>query len=185
MNSPCWGGEPDASTTYELLEILEDPGLDGRPSGIDVHVAFGEGLLKRYRYGEDEPGIDNGLYEGRLEEALVRARFGRQLGETSDLSGELAARKRLFAPDEDPPEPSPWGLAARARWRTFVYGEHLDPRGRVVVVVDLGDRIVVGNRELVAERTGAEDPSARDDAALLRVEHDVTGRSDAVGSGLA
>jgi hypothetical protein len=131
-------GEPDAGTTYELLEILEDPALDGRASGLDVHVAFGEGFLERWRYpADEEPGVDNGINEGRLEEALLRARFARQLGEVSDVTGELVARKRLFAPD-DPPTPAPWAVAARARWRTFVYGAHFDPKGALDVGAELG-----------------------------------------------
>lgn len=124
-------GEPDAGMTYELLEVLEDPSLARRMSGLDVHLAFGEGFLQRWRSPMDE---DTGLGEGRLEELLLRGRFARQVGETSDLSATAYARYRLFPDDM---EPAPWAIGAGARWRTFVYGDHFDPRGALDIGADI------------------------------------------------
>ena len=124
-------GEPDAGMTYELLEVLEDPSLARRMSGLDVHLAFGEGFLQRWRSPMDE---DTGLDEGRLEELLLRGRFARQVGETSDLSATAYARYRLFPEDM---APAPWAIGAGARWRTFVYGDHFDPRGALDIGADV------------------------------------------------
>ena len=131
-------GEPDAGMTYELLEILEDPSLDGRMSGLDVHLAFGEGFLSRWRYPTEE---DTGLDEGRLEELLLRARLARQVGETSDLEAAAFARYRVFAEEG---APSPWAVGVSGRWRTFVYGDHFDPRG----ALDLGAEVGAADDDL-------------------------------------
>jgi hypothetical protein len=124
-------GEPDAGMTYELLEVLEDPALAGRMSGLDAHLAFGEGFLSRSRSPEDE---DAGVDEGRLEELLLRARFGQQVGEVSDLEGSAYARYRLFPGDG---EAAPWAVGVRGRWRTFVYGDHFDPRGALDIAAEV------------------------------------------------
>jgi hypothetical protein len=143
-------GEPDAGTTYELLQILDDPQLDGRASGIDVQLAFGEGLLERWRFpAEERPGPAEGLADGRVESLLIRARFARQLGDTSDVGAEVHGRYRVLAPD-DPPTPSPWSLGARGRWRTFVYGDHFDPTG----ALDVAAQLVVSDDDLAATDLG-------------------------------
>jgi hypothetical protein len=116
-------GEPDAGTTYELLQILDDVGFDARESGHDVQLAFGEGYLERWRWPSDE---DPGIGTGRLEELLVRARVGRQIGATRELGGDAFARLRLFPPMNTP---APWAIGATAHVRQWVYGEHYDPRG--------------------------------------------------------
>jgi hypothetical protein len=128
-------GEPDASTTYELLQILDDPAYDSRLDGVDVHFAIAENYLQRWRYPSNE---DTGLPEGRLEEVLLEARVGQQLGDTRDLSGSAFARYRLFAPDG---APTPWAIGAGARLRTFVYGDHYDARG----VLDVSGRVGVSD----------------------------------------
>jgi len=138
-------GEPDAGMTYELLEILEDPQLAGRMSGVDVHLAFGEGFLQRWRYPTEE---DTGLDEGRLEELLLRARYARQVGETSDLAGSAFARYRVFAEDG---APAPWAVGIEGRWRTFVYGDHFDPRG----ALDVGAELAASNDDLDQTEMGA------------------------------
>jgi hypothetical protein len=131
-------GEPDAGTTYELLQILEDPAYDSRLDGIDIHFGVAENYLKRWRYPSDE---DPGYVEGRLEELVLRARVGLQIGETQDITGSGYARYRLFAGDM---EPSPWALGATARVRKFVYGDHYDAKG----VLDLSGDLAVSDDDL-------------------------------------
>jgi hypothetical protein len=139
-------GEPDAGMTYELLEVLEDPSLARRMSGLDVHLAFGEGFLQRWRTPTDE---DTGLGEGRLEELLLRGRFARQVGETSDFEATAYGRYRLF-PEEG--LPAPWAVGVTGRWRTFVYGDHFDPRG----ALDLGAAVAAADDD-----TDMTDPGLR------------------------
>jgi len=126
-------GEPDASTTYELLQILDDPAFDGRASGFDLHVAFGEGFLKRWRWPEAE--ASGALDAGRLEELLLRARWVKQVADQSDLAVALWARKRLFTPDDGP---APWAAALRVEARRWVYADHFDPRGALDVAGEVG-----------------------------------------------
>jgi hypothetical protein len=127
-------GEPDAGLAYELLQVLEDPAFDRRASGFDVQLAFGEGFLSRSRAPDDLPGLD----EGRLEQLLARARYVQQLDLTSDVDVAGWARYRLFPPDG---APAPWALGGTARWRRFVYGEHLDPRG----ALDVGGQLALSS----------------------------------------
>ena len=124
-------GEPDAGTTYELLKVLEDSAYDSRLDGIDIHFGIAENFLKRWRYPSNE---DPMVPTGRLEEALVRASVGMQIGETQDITGSGYARYRLFAGDM---EPSPWAFGASARVRKFVYGDHFDPKGVLDLSADL------------------------------------------------
>ncbi|HTM20638.1 MAG TPA: hypothetical protein VL172_09030, partial [Kofleriaceae bacterium] len=140
-------GEPDASTTYQLLEVLRDGALDHRPSGLDVQVAVAESYLMR----DDDLGAD----EGRAESVLVRARYGRQLASTvQELVGEASGRLRILAPDG---EAAPWEVRATAAWRRYVYGDHFDPIGAFEVTAELGasDADVDGTPFAgVAERIG-------------------------------
>jgi hypothetical protein len=131
-------GEHDAGTTYELLQILDDPGYDSRLDGVDVHFGFAENFLARWRYPSNE---DAGVPEGRLEELVLEAQVGHQLADTRDVSGSAYARYRLFAPDG---QPSPWAVGASARLRNFVYGDHYDARG----VLDVTARIAVSDDDL-------------------------------------
>jgi hypothetical protein len=40
-------GEPDAATTFGLIEVLRDPSFDHRPDGVDVSLQIGEEYLIR------------------------------------------------------------------------------------------------------------------------------------------
>jgi hypothetical protein len=119
-------GEPDAGTTYELLEVLRDPSFDGRLDGIDAQLVVGESYLMRdNRFGDDQEVAD-----GRIEMALVRVRAGRQLSLASDAVGSLEARYRILAPED---EPAPWQAAVGGRWRRFAHGDHGDLLGALDV----------------------------------------------------
>lgn len=123
-------GEPDAGLTYEMLAVLRDGQLADRLSGFDAWLGFGEGVLLR----EDEPDIA----DGRVEQLLARARFGRQASEGgSDLSAEGFGRLALFTGDQ----PAPWAIGATARARRFTYGEYGDPIG----AVDLGAEVALSS----------------------------------------
>jgi hypothetical protein len=120
-------GEPDAGLTYEMLTVLRDGQLVDRPSGFDVWLGFGEGFLVR----EDEPAVA----EGRVEQLLMRARFGQQSEDTlTDLSAEGFGRLALFTGDQ----PAPWALGVAARARRFTYGEYGDPIGAIDLGAELG-----------------------------------------------
>lgn len=125
-------GEPDASTTYELLQVLTDGALDGRARGVDVRLLLSEGYLMRSRSPDDEA---TGAPDGRLEQVLVEARYARQLSDESDVVAAGFARYRALAPDG---QPAPWAIGARGTWRKFVYGDHLDPTGAVEVGASFG-----------------------------------------------
>lgn len=119
--------EPDAGLTYELLTVLRDGQLADRPSGLDVWLGFGEGYLLR----EEEPGVA----DGRVEQLLLRARFGQQSEDTlTDLSAEGFGRLALFTGDL----PSPWAIGVAARARRFTYGEYGDPIGAIDLRAEVG-----------------------------------------------
>ncbi len=121
-------GEPDAGTTYELLEVLRDPSFDSRPSGLDVQILFGESYL--LRDNQDDDAVATAL-EGRYEQVLLRARAARQLTPSSDGEAWLDARYRLFTPEATP---TPWRIAAGGRFRKFAHGDH----GELLGVLDAG-----------------------------------------------
>lgn len=127
-------GEPDAGTTYELLEVMRDPSFAGRPDGLDVQVLVGESyLMRELRYVDDaEPD------EGRVEMALVRARLARQLSLASDAAAGLEARYRILAPED---EPSPWQASLSGRWRRFVHGDH----GELLGSADVGAAVLASD----------------------------------------
>jgi hypothetical protein len=121
-------GEPDASTTYQLLEVLRDGALVHRPDGLDVSLAVAE----TYAVRDDDLGAD----DGRAETVLVRARYGKQLASTvQELVGQGTARLRILAPDG---ETSPWSANATAAWRRWVYGDHFDPVGAFEITAEVG-----------------------------------------------
>lgn len=111
-------GEPNASVTYEILQVLQDTQLYMRPSGFDVQLTVSEGYLKR-------PTDMNGNCDvicGRVEQIMASAGYGSQLQDDKlELSGNAFARYRLFAGDMNP---APWAVGATARMRRFTYGEH-------------------------------------------------------------
>jgi hypothetical protein len=123
-------GEPDAGLGYELLEVLRDPALDDRASGLDVQLVFAESYLVRADVADSPLRQD-----GRVEELRLRAALARQLpGDTADVGGEAFARLRVLAGDG---VPAPWAIGASARLRRFAYGEHLDPIGALDVTASL------------------------------------------------
>jgi hypothetical protein len=120
-------GEPDASVSYQLLQILLDGQLAHRPDGLDMRLGVAESYLIR---DEDTPVAD-----GRIESLLARARYGRPLASTTtELVGEGFARLRVLAGDD----PAPWSAGAAAAWRSFVYSDHFDPIGALEFVAEAG-----------------------------------------------
>lgn len=126
-------GEPDAGTTYALLEVLRDPSYDHRPSGFDVSLQIGEEYLMR----EDDLMIP----EGRTELAMVRATAARQLGLASDAIGHLDARYRILTDDTTP---APWRVEAGGAWRRFVHAEH----GELMGTLDVHAEVVASEDDL-------------------------------------
>jgi HEAT repeats len=120
-------GEPDAGLTYEMLAVLRDGQLVDRPSGFDAWLGFGEGFL----YREEEPAVA----DGRVEQLLARARFGKQTVDgITDLAAEGFGRLALFTGEE----PAPWALGVTARARRFTYGEYGDPIGAIDLGAEVG-----------------------------------------------
>lgn len=135
-------GEPDASVSYQLLQILLDGQLAHRPDGLDVRVGVAESYLVR----DDDAPVE----DGRVETVFARARYGRQLASTTtEMVGEGFARMRVLAGDG---EASPWSIGAAAAWRSYVYSDHFDPIGALELVAQLGvsdddsDQIGLGSR---------------------------------------
>ncbi len=134
-------GEPDAGTTYELLEVLRDPSFDARPSGVDVQLLIGESyLLRDDRYLDGQPTPD-----GRFEMLLVRARAARQLGLASDAMASLDARYRITG------DPTPWQAQAAGRWRRFAHGDH----GELLGTLDVGAALLVSDDDSDDTELGA------------------------------
>ncbi len=128
-------GEPDAGLAFELINVLRDSQLFLRPSGFDAQVVIGEGYLRRPPHpdGQSPPAGE----EGRVEQLLASAAYGKQLADdTLEVSGGAHARLRLFAPS-NPPQPSPWAIGVGGRVRRFSYGSHGDPYGALDVTLDL------------------------------------------------
>ena len=123
-------GEPDAATTFGMIEVLRDPSYDHRQDGIDVSLQIGEEYLLR----EDEPMVP----EGRTELVLVTATAARQLGLASEAIAHLDARYRILADDG---VPAPWRVGADATWRHFVHADH----GELVGALDVGARLVASD----------------------------------------
>jgi hypothetical protein len=122
-------GEPDASTTYKILQILVDGQLDHRLDGFDVRLGVAESYLVR---DDDRVGYD----DGRIETVLVRARYGMQMRSTvQEIVGEGSARLRVLADDG---VPSPWTAVAAAAWRRYVYSDAFDPIGAFEVRGEVG-----------------------------------------------
>ncbi len=116
-------GEPDAGTSYELLQVLTDGQLDHRLRGYDVNLALAESYLIR----DDVLPVE----DGRIESVLLHARYGHQSPTGSDeLLGEASLRYRILAEDTDP---TPWAAAATAAWRHYRYGSHFDPLGALEI----------------------------------------------------
>ena len=140
-------GEPSASLSYQLGEILRDGQLQHRFSGLRVELLVAESYLVR------DSAL--GALDGRAETVLAHGRFARQLaGGKRELDIEGLARYRILAPDG---EPAPWALTALGVWRNYMYGRHQDPLGALEIGGELGasDYDLGGDRALrVAGRAG-------------------------------
>lgn len=133
-------GEPDAATTFGLIEVLRDPSFDHRPDGVDVSLQIGEEYLIR----EDEPMVP----EGRTELVLATATAARQLSDVSDAVATLDARYRILADDG---VPAPWRVGATARWRTFVHAD----RGELVGALDVAAALAASDDDSEDTELGA------------------------------
>lgn len=121
-------GEPDASTTYKLLEVLRDGQLDHRMQGLDVRLGVAESYLVR------DPIVP--VADGRVETLLLRARYGMQATSTvNEIVGEGFGRLRVLADDG---EPAPWSVGAAAAWRRYAYSDYFDPIGALEVRAEVG-----------------------------------------------
>tara|TARA_R110002073_G_scaffold24260_5_gene81971 strand:+ start:13266 stop:14990 length:1725 start_codon:yes stop_codon:yes gene_type:complete len=121
-------GEPDAGTSYALLQVLSDGQLSHRKEGLQIHAGLGESVLFR-----DD---DLGLEEGRIETVSTVASYGRQnLEGDSEVRAEGVARYRVLA-EED--EASPWAALGSIHWRDYHYGKNFDPIGALDLGVNAG-----------------------------------------------
>jgi len=132
-------GEPNASTTYKILQVLLDGQLTHRLTGLDVGLGFMESYLMR----DDFLPVD----EGRAETVIARARYGHQ-NETGEreLVAEGFGRYRVFAGDE----PAPWAAGAKAELHAFFYGPNYDPIG----AIEIGGELGAGNDDINDSNTG-------------------------------
>ena len=121
-------GEPDASLSYQLLQILLDGQLARRPSGLDVQLGIAETYLVR----DDALPVE----EGRIESVFAGARYGSQSADgTREIVGRLSARYRVLPEEEDA---TPWAAVATAAWRSYLYGRWFDPVGALEIAGELG-----------------------------------------------
>jgi hypothetical protein len=111
--------DPDPSTVYKLIKVLEDGALDDRREGWDVRVGVGETIV-----GRDE-GDDFDL--DREETAFLRAQLGRQLPGDTELRGSGRALIRLTE------SPRYWFASADLSWRRYFYGPAWDTRGALEI----------------------------------------------------
>ena len=125
-------GEPDASTTYKILQVLNDGALDHRPRGLDIGFGVAESYLVR---DEDVTSTTN-VEDGRIESLLLSARYGQQVADgASEIVGEAFGRYRILAPDN---ADSPLAFGAVAVWRKYVYSDHMDLSGALEAGGELG-----------------------------------------------
>jgi hypothetical protein len=122
-------GEPDAGTTYKILQVLLDGQLDHRPAGFEARIGIAESYLER------DPDSAAPI-EGRQETAFARARYGRQgAGGGTELVATALARYRVLAGDG---EPTPWTAELSGTWRRFFYGAAQDPIGALAFGGEIG-----------------------------------------------
>jgi hypothetical protein len=114
-------GEPDAGTTYKILQVLLDGQLDHRFSGVDVRLGFAEAFLRR------EEGTPAEGRDGRFEAVFSLARYGMQAQSGNhEIVGTAFATYRVLTEDGDA---KPWTVDAEVVWRRFFYGDAWDPIG--------------------------------------------------------
>jgi hypothetical protein len=123
--------EPDASLTYQILQILLDGQLARRPSGLDIQFGVAEAYLVR----EDTLPVE----DGRIESVFANARFGRQsdTGE-HEVVLDATARYRILPEEGDPPDPTPWAVLGEAHWRNYFYNTWSDPIGALDIGAEAG-----------------------------------------------
>lgn len=119
-------GEPDAGTSYEILQVLLDGQLTHRLRGFDAHLGVSESFL----YRDDETPTE----DGRIESVLAKLRYGKQSESGAhELVAECNARYRILGEDTDP---TPWEASAAAAWRHYRYGRHFDPVGALEIAAE-------------------------------------------------
>lgn len=113
-------------TEFEILNVLRDHQLLIRPSGFECDVTFSESYLRR-----PQGLVDQGFENGRAEQLLARARYGRQLDDDKlEVAGTAFGRLRLFAGDSGSnSNPAPWAIGATGSMRRFLYGPHSESLG--------------------------------------------------------
>jgi hypothetical protein len=123
-------GEPDAGTTYEILQVLLDGQLDHRLSGLDVRIGFVESFLRR------EDDVPTAGLDGRYESVFALARYGLQSSAgKQEIVGTGSATYRVLAEDTDY---TPWTVEAEVVWRRFLYGDAWDPIGALEFAASAG-----------------------------------------------
>ena len=143
-------GEPDASLTYQILQILLDGQLQRRPSGLDIQLGVAESYLVR----DDVLPVE----DGRIESLFANARFGRQSqsGE-NEIVGLATARYRIL-PEEDGgggvADPTPWAALGQLIWRNYFYNTWSDPVGALEIGVEAGASTDGFDMSDVASRVG-------------------------------
>ena len=110
--------DPPPSLTYQLIRILEDGQLVGRPEGFEFRLGITESYVAR---ASDIPADT-----GRAETLIARARYGAQSGQgTRELEGEAIARYRILSGDD----PAPWLARGAVAYRNYFYNDVFDPLG--------------------------------------------------------
>ncbi len=136
--------DPSASTVYKILNVLGDGRLASRPEGFAAAVGISETFIVR----DDALELD----EGRAENVIARARYGKQqtTGET-ELVGSAAGRFRVLAAEDGA---SPWLVAASAALRRTMYNDTFDSLGALEVVGEVGASDDGGDNSSTATRVG-------------------------------
>jgi hypothetical protein len=120
--------EPDASLTYQILQVLFDGQLDRRPSGTDIQVGVAETYLVRDELLPVE--------DGRIEQVFALARHGTQIGDgDAEIVGQATGRYRVLPEEGDP---TPWAALGTAAWRSYFYGAWSDPIGALEIAGEVG-----------------------------------------------
>lgn len=148
-------GEPDSGLTFAILNVLRDHQLFVRPSGFEVDLSFGESYLRR-----PQGLVDQGFGNGRVEQLIGRASYGRQLDDDKlEVTGSAFGRLRLFAGDNGGnANPAPWAIGASARAMQFRYGDHGESLGALelgaTVQLSTDDRMGTNKALRVAGEVG-------------------------------
>jgi hypothetical protein len=115
-------GEPDAGTTYKILQVLLDGQLDHRLQGLDIRVGASEAYLMR---DDESPAAGR---DGRHESVFSLARYGRQNRDgLAEIVGSAFATYEFG--DEAAGELSPWALSGQVAWRRFLSNSAFAPIG--------------------------------------------------------